>query len=116
MICKYVNSNQEEKEGDVLNCNHSINLKNLITNRNKFVVCKECAQERELHLKLEEERDVENFIDYVNLIGSGPGFFLPLGVGKAFSSHTDNILFRSDFLPTFRFTWVLYFHWGMSAD
>ena len=28
-------------------------------------MCKECAQERELQIKLEEERDVENFIDYV---------------------------------------------------
>ena len=29
------------------------------------MVCKECAQERELHIKLEEERDVENFNDCV---------------------------------------------------
>ena len=29
------------------------------------LVCKECAQERELQIKLEEERDVENFFDYV---------------------------------------------------
>ena len=28
-------------------------------------MCKECAQEREIQIKLEEERDVENFIDYV---------------------------------------------------
>ena len=28
-------------------------------------MCKECAHGRELHIKLEEERDVENFIDYV---------------------------------------------------
>ena len=28
-------------------------------------MCKECAQDRELHIKLEEERDVETFIDYV---------------------------------------------------
>ena len=28
-------------------------------------MCKECAQERELQIKLEEEQDVENFIDYV---------------------------------------------------
>ena len=28
-------------------------------------MCKECAQERELQIKLEEERDVENFIDNV---------------------------------------------------
>ena len=28
-------------------------------------MCKKCAHERELQIKLEEERDVENFIDYV---------------------------------------------------
>ena len=32
MICESVNSDQEEKEGDVLNSNRIINLKNLITN------------------------------------------------------------------------------------
>ena len=64
MICESVNSDQEEKEGDVLNGNHIINLKNFITNMDKFLVCKECAQESELQIKLEEELDVENFIDY----------------------------------------------------
>ena len=54
MICESVNSDQEEKEGDLLNGNHIINLKNLITNMNKFLVCKEYAQERDLHIKLEE--------------------------------------------------------------
>ena len=58
-----VNSDQEEKEGDVLNGNHIINLNNLITNIENIFVCKECAQERYLEIKLEEERDVENFID-----------------------------------------------------
>ena len=29
------------------------------------MVCKEFAQERELQIKLEEERDIENFVDYV---------------------------------------------------
>ena len=65
MMCESVNSDQEEKEGDVLNGNHIINLKNLITNIDKLLVCKGCAQERELQIKLEEERDVEKFIDYV---------------------------------------------------
>ena len=41
-----------------LNGDRIINLKNLITNIDKFLVCKECAQERELQIKLEEERDV----------------------------------------------------------
>ena len=27
--------------------------------------CKECAQERELQIKSEEERNVQNFIDYI---------------------------------------------------
>ena len=48
MICESVNSDQEEIEGDVLNGNRIINLKNLITNIDIFFVCQECAQEREL--------------------------------------------------------------------
>ena len=39
MMCESVNSDQEEKEGDVLNSNRIINLKNLITNID-FLVCK----------------------------------------------------------------------------
>ena len=66
MMCESVNSDQEEKEGDVLNGNSIINLNNFITNIDNFLVCKECAQERELQIKLEEERDVEKFIDYVD--------------------------------------------------
>ena len=46
MMCESVNSDQEEKEGDVLNGNRIINLNNLITNIDNFLVCKECAQER----------------------------------------------------------------------
>ena len=55
----------EKKKGDILNGNHIINLKNLITNIDIFLLCKECAQERELQIKLEEERYVEKFIDCV---------------------------------------------------
>ena len=51
MMCESVNSDQEEKEEDVLNGNLIINLKNLITNIDIFFVCKECAQERELQIK-----------------------------------------------------------------
>ena len=65
MMCESVNSDQEEKEGDVLNGNCIINLKNLISNIDKFLVCKECAQDRELQIQLEEERDVENFFGFV---------------------------------------------------
>ena len=36
MMCESVNSDQEEKEGDVLNGNRIINLKNLITNIDIF--------------------------------------------------------------------------------
>ena len=39
-----VNSDQEEKEGDLINDNRITNLKNLITNMDYFFVCKECAQ------------------------------------------------------------------------
>ena len=37
----------------------------MITNIDKFLVCKECAQDRYLQIKLEEERYHENFVDYV---------------------------------------------------
>ena len=37
----------------------------MITNIDNVLVCKECAQDREQQIKLEDERDVENFIDYV---------------------------------------------------
>ena len=36
MMCESVNSDQEEKEGDVLNDNCAINLKNFITNIDNF--------------------------------------------------------------------------------
>ena len=65
MMCDSINSAQEENEGDVLNGNRIINLNKLITNIDTFLVCKECAQKRELQIKLEEERDVEKFIDSV---------------------------------------------------
>ena len=65
MMCESVNSNQEEKEGDVLNGNRIINLNNFITNIDIFLVCKECPKERELQIKLEKERDVEKFIGCV---------------------------------------------------
>ena len=65
MMCESVNSDQEEKQGDVLNGNRIINLNNVITNIDDFLVCKECAHERGLQIKLEEEREVENFFDYV---------------------------------------------------
>ena len=44
MMCESINSDQEEKEGDVLNGNRIINLNNLISNIDKVLVCKECSQ------------------------------------------------------------------------
>ena len=65
MLCESVNSDQKTKEGDLLNGNNIINLKNLITNIDTFLGCKECAQERELRIKSEKKRDQEYFINYV---------------------------------------------------
>ena len=65
MLCESVNSDPEGKEGDLLNGNRIINLKSLTTNMDKFLVCKECAQEKDIHIKLENKRDVGNFVDYV---------------------------------------------------
>ena len=67
MLCESVNSDQEEKKGYLLNVNRIINLKNLITNVDTFIVCKECAQERDLHIKLEEGKEQGNFVDYVEV-------------------------------------------------
>ena len=39
-MCGSVKSDQEEKEGDVLNGNRIINLKNFITNIDHCLVCK----------------------------------------------------------------------------
>ena len=65
MMCESINYDQEEKEGYVLNGNIIINQNNLITNIDIFLVCKEFEQEREIQIKLEEERDLERFIDNV---------------------------------------------------
>ena len=46
MLCESVNSDQEEKEEFVLNGNRIINLKNLITNIDTFLMCKECAKKK----------------------------------------------------------------------
>ena len=61
-----VNTDQEEeKEGDVLKGNHIINLKNLSTNIDKKLLCKECVKERDVQIKLEEGKEQENSIAYV---------------------------------------------------
>ena len=40
MLCESVNSDQEEKEGDLLNGNRIININNLITNIDTFLMWK----------------------------------------------------------------------------
>ena len=60
-----LNSVQEEKEGDLLNGSFIINLKNCITNTDKFLMRKEFSQERDLQIKLEEGKEQEIFVDYV---------------------------------------------------
>ena len=57
MLCESVNSDQEGKEGDLINGNCIITLKNLTAHIDNLLVCKECAQERSLQIKLEEERN-----------------------------------------------------------
>ena len=65
MLSESVNTDKEEKEGDVLKGNCIINLKNLSTNIENFLLCKECVKERDLQIKLEEGKEQENFIAYV---------------------------------------------------
>ena len=65
MLCESVNTDQEEKEGDLLKGNRIINLNNLSTNIEKFLLCEEFVKERELQIKLEEGKEQENFIVYV---------------------------------------------------
>ena len=65
ILCESVNSDQEEKEGNLSNGNYIINLNFLITNIDNVLVCKECTHERDLQIKLEGKKDQENFIDYV---------------------------------------------------
>ena len=38
---------------------------NLITNIDNVLVCKECAKERDLQIELEEGKDQENFVAYI---------------------------------------------------
>ena len=52
-LCESVDTDQEEKDGDVLKGNRIINLNNLRINIEKFLLCKECVKERELKIKLE---------------------------------------------------------------
>ena len=51
---------------DLLNGNSIINLNNLITNIDIFLVCKECSKERAIQIKLEEGKEQENFVAWVD--------------------------------------------------
>ena len=64
MLCESVNTEQKEKDGDLLNSKSITNLDNFITNIDKFLVCKEFAQERDLQIKLEEGKEQEKSVDY----------------------------------------------------
>ena len=50
MMCESINSDQEDKEGDVLNGNHIINLKDFITDIDKFLVCKLFAHQNFIYV------------------------------------------------------------------
>ena len=65
MLSESVNTDQEEKEVDVLKGNRIINLKDSSTNIEKFLLCKECVKEMDLQIKFEEGKEQENFIAYV---------------------------------------------------
>ena len=65
MLFKYVKSDQEEKEGDLLNLNCIIILNSLVTNTYNFLFCKECAQDRDIHIELERGKDQEKIVAYV---------------------------------------------------
>ena len=65
MLCELACLDNEEKEGDNISGNRLINLKISTTNKGKVFVCQKCAQEKDLQMKLEEERYQESFIYYV---------------------------------------------------
>ena len=52
MLCEPTCLDNKEKEGDNLRVNSLINLKTLTTNIEKLVVCRQCAQEKALQMKL----------------------------------------------------------------
>ena len=57
MLCESIESDQKEKEGDLLNCNPIINLNNLIANMdNVFGVQRMCTGERTTDKIIRENR------------------------------------------------------------
>ena len=64
MLCETESSYNKEKEGDNLSSNRLINVKILTTNVDEYLVYRKCAQEKAVQMKLEEEKDWENFISY----------------------------------------------------
>ena len=77
MICESVNSDHEEKEGDLLNGNCIIKLKNLIANIDTFLMCKECPQDSDLHIKLEGKKTWKISLIMLILSGVVRAFFCP---------------------------------------
>ena len=66
MLCEPSSSDNEEKDGDYLSSNRLINMKLLATNKYiYFFVSQQCANGKAVNMKLEEERDQEKFIYYV---------------------------------------------------
>ena len=53
-MCVY--SDNKEKYGLLPNGNCIINLRNLITNIDNCLVCKECAQDKDLHITSDERK------------------------------------------------------------
>ena len=66
MLCESVNSDQEEKEVDLLNGNRIINLKKLIINIDNCLLRKKCAQEKAPQIESDEGKEQENIVDYVD--------------------------------------------------
>ena len=67
MLCESVKSDQEEKQGYLLDVNPIINLNIFITNIDKILLCKACAHERALKIKLGKEKYQENFAAFVEV-------------------------------------------------
>ena len=64
MLCEPSCSYNENKNRDDLSSNRLINLKMLASNIEIFL-CQQCAHEKSVKMRLEEEIDQENFIYYV---------------------------------------------------
>ena len=57
MLCDPKGSDNKEKGGDNLSCNNLINLKILSTKIEKILVCLKCAHDKDVQIKLKQQRD-----------------------------------------------------------